>query len=55
MAFGGVMLDMTGMSRVLHIDRDALTVRTQAGIFWHSLAESLRERDGHRDAERSPV
>ena len=41
-AFGGVLLDMTGMSRVLSVDRDHLTVRTQAGIFWHSLAESLR-------------
>ena len=41
-AFGGVLLDMTGMSRVLHIDTDALTVRTEAGIFWHSLAEELR-------------
>ena len=44
-AFGGVLLDMTGMSRVLHIDTDALQVRTEAGIFWHSLAEELR-RDG---------
>jgi len=41
-AFGGVLLDMAGMSRVLRLDRDALTVRTQAGIFWHSLAEELR-------------
>ena len=41
-AFGGVLLDMTGMSRVLSVDREGLTVRTQAGIFWHSLAESLR-------------
>jgi FAD/FMN-containing dehydrogenase len=41
-AFGGVLLDMTGMSRVLHIDTDALTVRTEGGIFWHSLAEELR-------------
>ena len=41
-AFGGVLLDMTGMSRVLHVDAAALTVRTQAGIFWHSLAEELR-------------
>lgn len=41
-AFGGVLLDMTGMSRVLRIDAAALTVRTQAGIFWHSLAEELR-------------
>src|ERR1700693_3197712 len=36
---------MTGMSRVLHIDSDALTVRTEAGIFWHSLAEELRRHD----------
>lgn len=41
-AFGGVLLDMTGMSRVLAVDADALTVRTEAGIFWHSLAEELR-------------
>ncbi|MEP6491403.1 MAG: FAD-binding oxidoreductase [bacterium] len=41
-AFGGVLLDMTGMNRVLHVDSDALTVRAEAGIFWHSLAEELR-------------
>jgi len=44
-AFGGVLLDMTGMSRVVKIDADTLTVRTEAGIFWHGLAEELR-RDG---------
>ncbi|MDB5812765.1 MAG: hypothetical protein JWN94_4887 [Betaproteobacteria bacterium] len=44
-AFGGVLLDMTGMSRVLEIDAAALTVRTQAGIFWHSLAEELRREN----------
>ena len=44
-AFGGVLLDMTGMSRVLHIDAGNLTVRTEAGIFWHSLAEELRRAD----------
>src|SRR5258705_5953926 len=44
-AFGGVLLDMTGMSQVLHIDTTALTVRTQAGIFWHSLAEELRREN----------
>ncbi len=44
-AFGGVLLDMTGMSRVLSIDAAALTVRTEAGIFWHSLAEELRRQD----------
>lgn len=41
-AFGGVLLDMTGMSHVLHVDVEGLTVRTEAGIFWHSLAEELR-------------
>ena len=41
-AFGGVLLDMTGMSRVLSVDSEALTVRTEAGIFWHALAEDLR-------------
>jgi FAD/FMN-containing dehydrogenase len=44
-AYGGVLLDMTGMSRVLAIDGERLTVRTEAGIFWASLAEVLR-RDG---------
>ena len=44
-AFGGVLVDMTGMSRVLHVDAAGLTVRTQAGIFWHSLAEELRREN----------
>lgn len=44
-AYGGVMLDMTGMRKVISIDAEALTVRTQPGIFWHRLAEVLR-RDG---------
>ena len=44
-AFGGVLLDMAGMSRVLRIDATALTVRTEAGIFWHSLAEELRREN----------
>ena len=43
-AFGGVLLDMSGMSRVLSIDAAAMTVRTEAGIFWHSLAEELRRQ-----------
>jgi len=44
-AFGGVLLDMSGMSRVLGVDREGLTVRTEAGIFWHSLAEVLRRQN----------
>ena len=43
-SFGGLQLDMRGMSRVLDIDGNAMTVRTEAGIFWHSLAEALRRR-----------
>jgi FAD/FMN-containing dehydrogenase len=41
-AYGGVLLDMTGMSEVLAVDEADLTVRTQAGIFWSALAERLR-------------
>jgi hypothetical protein len=41
-AFGGILLDMTGMKQVVSIDKSAMTVRTQAGIFWHRLAEVLR-------------
>ena len=43
-AHGGLMVDMAGMSRVLSIDPESLTVRTEAGIYWHSLAESLRRQ-----------
>ncbi len=42
-AFGGVLLDMTGMSRVVSIDSESLSVRTEAGIYWHRLAEELRK------------
>jgi len=44
-AFGGLLLDMTGMSRVQEVDVEGLTVRTEAGIFWHHLAEHLRRQD----------
>jgi len=43
-AFGGVLLDMTGMSRVLAIDRERMTVRVEGGTYWHSLAEALRRQ-----------
>jgi hypothetical protein len=42
--FGGLQLDMRGMSNVLDIDTENLTVRTEAGIYWHSLAEVLRRQ-----------
>ena len=44
-AFGGLLLDMTSLNRVLEVNREKMTVRTEAGIFWHQLAEVLR-RDG---------
>jgi FAD/FMN-containing dehydrogenase len=43
-AFGGLLLNMTAMSRVLSVDRDRLTARVQGGIFWHDLAEVLRRQ-----------
>jgi hypothetical protein len=44
-AFGGLLLDMSSMNRVVSVDPAGMTVRTEAGIFWHQLAETLR-RDG---------
>jgi FAD/FMN-containing dehydrogenase len=44
-AFGGLLLDMSSMNRVLRVDPAEMTVRTEAGIYWHQLAEALR-RDG---------
>lgn len=43
-AYGGLLLDMTGMSRIVTIDERDMTVRTEAGIYWHSLAEGLRRK-----------
>ncbi|HBB68004.1 MAG: hypothetical protein A2X28_07380 [Elusimicrobia bacterium GWA2_56_46] len=44
-AFGGLQLDMRAMNRVLSVDAKNMTVRAQAGIYWHTLGEVLR-RDG---------
>ncbi|MEE9615126.1 MAG: FAD-binding oxidoreductase [Thermodesulfobacteriota bacterium] len=44
-AFGGLLIDMQSLNRVIAIDRKTMTVRTEAGIFWHHLAEELR-REG---------
>ena len=43
-AFGGLLVAMNGMSRVLSIDEKNLTVRAEAGIYWHALAEALRRK-----------
>jgi FAD/FMN-containing dehydrogenase len=44
-SFGGLQMDMRGMSRVLSVDQEGLSARCEAGIYWHSFAEFLR-RDG---------
>jgi FAD/FMN-containing dehydrogenase len=36
---------MRGMNKVISVDTAGMTVRVQAGIYWHTLAEILR-RDG---------
>lgn len=41
-AYGGLLVDMSGMSRILSVDGKRMTVRTEAGIYWHLLAEGLR-------------
>lgn len=41
-AYGGVLLDMTGMNKVKSVDVENLTARTEAGIFWHTFGEYLR-------------
>jgi FAD/FMN-containing dehydrogenase len=43
-SFGGLQLDMRGMSKVIAIDKNNLTVRCEAGIYWHTLAEALRRQ-----------
>ena len=43
-AFGGLLLDLSSLNRVLIIDPSAGAVRTEAGIFWHTLAEALRRQ-----------
>ncbi len=41
-AYGGMLLDMTGMCHLLSVDKKALTARVQGGMLWHRLAELLR-------------
>ncbi|MDX8393371.1 MAG: FAD-binding oxidoreductase [Mariprofundales bacterium] len=41
-AYGGVLLDMSPMQRILQVDSKNMTVRVEAGICWHALAETLR-------------
>ncbi|MCK4739036.1 MAG: FAD-binding oxidoreductase [Deltaproteobacteria bacterium] len=43
-AFGGLLLNMSSMQRVVDIDAKNLTARVEGGIFWHELAEVLRRK-----------
>ncbi|MBI2923364.1 MAG: FAD-binding oxidoreductase [Planctomycetes bacterium] len=43
-AFGGLQLDMTGMSRMVWVDREKMLARVQGGMFWHDMAEVLRRQ-----------
>jgi Fe-S oxidoreductase/FAD/FMN-containing dehydrogenase len=38
----GIVVDLTGLSRVLHIDRESKTVTVQTGITWWELDRALR-------------
>src|SRR5258706_1392564 len=46
-AYGGVLLDMTGMSQGVEVDEPSLTVPTQAGIFCAALPALLRPDGRH--------
>ncbi|MDQ6963588.1 MAG: FAD-binding oxidoreductase [Mariprofundales bacterium] len=41
-AYGGVLLDMSALQRVLEVDVEGEVVRVEGGICWHALAETLR-------------
>ncbi len=42
---GSIVLDMSGMNRILQVNENTMTVVTEAGAVWHSVASELR-RDG---------
>ncbi|MFW9802174.1 MAG: FAD-binding oxidoreductase [Candidatus Thorarchaeota archaeon] len=41
---GGLVVEMTRMNEILHIDRDLMTVEVGAGIIWGNLLERLEEQ-----------
>lgn len=38
---GGIVLDLTGMNKILEIDEENLVVTVESGITWHELYETL--------------
>jgi FAD/FMN-containing dehydrogenase len=42
---GGIVLDMTGMNRVITIDRKNLTVDVEPGVVWDELSRELNKAD----------
>lgn len=40
---GGIILDMTGMNRVISVDRDNLTVDVEPGVVWNELSRELNK------------
>lgn len=41
-AYGGLLIDLTSVNKILNVDKENLTARVGAGIFWHKLGEELR-------------
>lgn len=41
---GGIVLDLTGLDRIVEIDEDSLTVTAEAGVNGHRLERELNER-----------
>lgn len=42
--YGGVVMDLTGMSRILSYDMENLTVRIEAGVLLHDLAADCQQK-----------
>jgi hypothetical protein len=42
---GGVVVDMSGMNKILEIDTENRRVKIEPGVTWHQLQEALKEHD----------
>jgi hypothetical protein len=42
---GSIVLDMSGMNRILQINENTMTVTAEAGAVWHSVASELRKKN----------
>jgi FAD/FMN-containing dehydrogenase len=45
---GTVLIDMTGLNRIVHFDYDAALVEVEAGAFWPKFADDYRELQAGR-------